>query len=267
MPWGRVDDTHYDHQKVRALPRRIRNSCVGLYWRSISWSNSKLSDGFVPTDELERMDARESEIEGLVAVGLFEPAKGGIQIHDFLDFNRSRAEILAERAAARDRMAAKRSGNVRRNNGAGSGNVQANKANVPANGRARTRIARESRPDPSRPDSESLSEEDSKPSRAGDRVDLAALLERGWKRVTPSQRRLLDEVLDRHDVTGAAWAARIIRATPPDSDPLAAVRAADSAWQRAQREGADAADADWAARKAAERVAAPAALAALADRA
>lgn len=86
-----------------------------------------------------------------------------------------------------------------------------------------------------------------------ERDDIAALLERGWRKVTKAQRRVLDEVLARHDVTGPAFAAEAIRMTPPDADPLAAVMDADRRWQAAQRAQADAAEQDWNETKAAER--------------
>lgn len=81
-------------------------------------------------------------------------------------------------------------------------------------------------------------------SRARPRVDVDALLERpGWTKVTRAQRRVLDEILTRHDVTGPEFAAEVIRATPPDQDPLEAVMAADRMWQETQRRRADAEEA------------------------
>lgn len=68
-----------------------------------------------------------------------------------------------------------------------------------------------------------------------DRPDVQALRDRGWKRVSAKQRAVLDEVLTRHDVTGPAFAAEVIRATPKDRDPLAAVMTADRMWQASQR--------------------------------
>lgn len=88
---------------------------------------------------------------------------------------------------------------------------------------------------------------------ARERADVQALLDRGWPKVTKAQRRILDEVLERHDVTGPAFAAEVIRSTPPDADPLEAVIAADRLWQDAQAERVAAEEAAWSAEKAAER--------------
>ena len=113
---------------------------------------------------------------------------------------------------------------------------------VPRDSRARVRSANPvpSRPVPSRP-TESLSRESR--AKPGERADVQALRDRGWKRVTAKQRAVLDEVLARHDVTGPAFAAEVIRLTPADADPLDAVMAADRMWQASQRKKADAEEA------------------------
>jgi hypothetical protein len=91
------------------------------------------------------------------------------------------------------------------------------------------------------------------PPASTERADVQALLDHGFKRVTAKQRRVLDEVLGRHDLTGPEFAAEAIRATPADADPLAAVMDADRRWQAAQRARADAEEAGWAGTKVEER--------------
>ena len=65
-----------------------------------------------------------------------------------------------------------------------------------------------------------------------DRPDLEAYLLLTRKAPTPRQRALLDGLLDRHDLTGPAWAADIMMRNP--TDPIGAVIEADKAW-RAER--------------------------------
>ncbi|MBX3031441.1 MAG: hypothetical protein KF809_14945 [Chloroflexi bacterium] len=98
MTWGRVDDGHYDHQKVLALPRRLRNAADGLYWRAISRCNRTLSDGLLSAGDLELVDAEPELVEALIEVGLFDrDRRGRVWVHDFLDFNKSKEEVLEER--------------------------------------------------------------------------------------------------------------------------------------------------------------------------
>lgn len=96
-------------------------------------------------------------------------------------------------------------------------------------------------------------EEIRRPSRSAappQRDDVQALLDRGWKRVSKAQRRTLDEIAERHV---AGFAAEVIRATPGELDPLAAVMSADRIWQDAERRRITADEAAWAKVKATER--------------
>lgn len=64
------------------------------------------------------------------------------------------------------------------------------------------------------------------------REDIEAYLTARGRLPTEKQQRILDDVLARHDVTGAPWAAAIILAHP--DDPIGAVISADKTW-RAER--------------------------------
>jgi hypothetical protein len=83
----------------------------------------------------------------------------------------------------------------------------------------------------------------------GEPPDVVALRDRGWKRVTAKQRAVLDEIAERHDETGHAFAAEAIRNAGPDADPLEAAMAADRAWQDSQRRRIEAEEASWQATK------------------
>jgi hypothetical protein len=124
-PWGRLDDSLYDHPKVERLPARLRNSCVGLMFRAISWSNRHLTDGFVPTATLRKLDGRASEVDALVAVGLLDPADGGVTIHDFLDYSPSAADVKKKRAEMKElgKRGGQRSAEARRFNRDASNNA------------------------------------------------------------------------------------------------------------------------------------------------
>jgi hypothetical protein len=59
----------------------------------------------------------------MVEVGLFDQVDGGYRLHDWLDYNPPREKVLAERAAAKRRMFANRSPEVRPNNTRTNGHV------------------------------------------------------------------------------------------------------------------------------------------------
>lgn len=254
MPWGRLDDSLYDHPKVERLPVDVRLAGVGLWARAISWCNRFLTDGHVPRGRIERLDGSLELADQLVAAGLFEEAATGYQVHDFLEFNDSRADVMERREKEAARQREWRKNKAKGRNGVSHAvTPSVGEADVtgvvtpsvtPLVTRFPARASRSANPGPARPGpvDESLEREDSDARPRRRRADVQALHDRGWKRVTKDQRRILDEILERHDVTGPEFAAAAIRATPDDKDPLEAVMAADRMWQAAQRRQADADD-------------------------
>jgi hypothetical protein len=277
MPWGRIDDSLYDHRKLDLLADG-RLEGVGLWAVAISWCNRHLTDGHVPTRQIERLGGTHDLAEQLVEVGLFDRSDGGYLVHDFLDFNDSKQDVLARREKEAQRKAVWRKTRMsQRDTTPRPGGTQdpsthdvpvgqAVSTDVPAghttgqmsrrDSRARDVARIPTRPDPTRP----IDSLERGSAGAGEREDVQALLDRGWAKVTAKQRKVLDEVLARHDETGAAFAAEVIRATPADVDALAAVMDADRRWQETQRRRTDAEDARWQATKADERNGAESAL-------
>jgi len=107
MAWVRIDDEFGEHPKVvsagpLALAIQIKAKC---------YASRNLTNGFVPHDVVSSFL---SGFEGLrigrkpalsvdwpaymIDAGLWEPAEGGYNIHDYLDYNPSKAEVLERRA-------------------------------------------------------------------------------------------------------------------------------------------------------------------------
>ncbi len=109
MTWLRIDDDAADHPKVIAMG----NDGFGLLVRCAAWSAKQLQDGRVPRALVLMYALGDVElIARLLTIGSLEvnpddPA-GDYLIHDFLDRNPTRAEVLAEREAARLRQAKRR---------------------------------------------------------------------------------------------------------------------------------------------------------------
>jgi hypothetical protein len=111
MPWGKLDDSFYDHPKLDKLGRQ-RMAGAGLWSVSISWCNRRLTDGYVPTDRVRLLGGTIAQAEALVKAGLFEKVDGGYQIHDFLDFNDSKEYVLSRRARDAERQRLQRASKV-----------------------------------------------------------------------------------------------------------------------------------------------------------
>lgn len=127
MPWGRVDDTLYDHPKLDLLPDEHRLAVVGLNYLAVSWCNRFLTDGAVPRDRVVRLGGTPELADLAVAAGLWENAGSGYQIHDFLVYNDSRAQVTARRQREAERKASYRASKARPN-----GTSSADEAHVPA---------------------------------------------------------------------------------------------------------------------------------------
>lgn len=177
MPWGRVDDTWYDHPKLedledeRVWPDRLAGA--GLNSLAWSWCNRFLTDGRIPRATVTKLGGTIELADLLVAVGLWEPVAGGYQIHDFLVYNDSAEQVRERRATEAARKAAWRQ--KHRPGGTPSGTPSVDERDVPAgvppsvpvgqvNGAANVppsvppsvpgfhaRASRSANPDPSRP--------------------------------------------------------------------------------------------------------------------
>lgn len=100
-----------------------------LYVASVLYSSRELTDGEIADVVLPALAAlsgvrrAKRTAEELVAIGLWERTDRGYVIHDYLDYNPSRDQVLAERGERRDarvragRAGGLRSGEVRRSKG------------------------------------------------------------------------------------------------------------------------------------------------------
>lgn len=92
MPWFRLDDSFDTHPKVLMAG----NEAIGLYIRCGTYAARNLTDGFVG-QEIVLLYGSDSLAATLVRVRLWHRAARGWTIHDFLDYNPSRDEVLSKR--------------------------------------------------------------------------------------------------------------------------------------------------------------------------
>jgi hypothetical protein len=129
MSWTKIDDGFYDHPKVL----EAGNEAIGLFCRVLSYCGKQLTDGFTP-ERVAAFLGKRRAIDKLVEVGLWECVEGGYQVHDYLDYNRSREDVEADRAGNAERQRRWRENRRNKRSNAGTDTV--------TNGR----------PDPTRPD-------------------------------------------------------------------------------------------------------------------
>lgn len=106
MPWFKLDENFANHPKVA----KAGNAATGLWVRCATYSAQYLTDGHIPVD-VAHSYGRTREIDALLAAGLWvQNGDGEYLMPDYLEYNPSKEQVLAERAANRERQARRRRG-------------------------------------------------------------------------------------------------------------------------------------------------------------
>jgi hypothetical protein len=114
MSWLELDDGILDHPKFIRAVKLGGSEAVHLWLGIRAYCGKLLTDGFVPEDMIDEVRGpkdpkrRALALEALRAAGLLDLAEGGFQMHDYLDWSKSRDKVLAARKQARDRQAKSR---------------------------------------------------------------------------------------------------------------------------------------------------------------
>lgn len=101
--WFKLDDRFGNHPKVV----QAGNAAIGLWCRCGTYCGEHLTDGHIPA-EIARMYGTPREIQTLLTTGLWVQNGTGYVMPDYLEFNPSKEQVLADRAAARERMSRRR---------------------------------------------------------------------------------------------------------------------------------------------------------------
>lgn len=109
MTWVKIDDAITEHPKFLSL------SPAGwtMWLHGIAYCSRNLSDGRIPKPMLQRLSSLSQPKKAaaeLVAAGLWHESDDAYQVHDYLDHQRSRAQVNGERAAAAERQRKHREG-------------------------------------------------------------------------------------------------------------------------------------------------------------
>jgi hypothetical protein len=94
---ARLDTGWHAHPRILQLGLQA----MGLHAWSISYCDHARSDGFIPLGAWPALPGAGAAVKALVDAELWARVEGGFMLHDYLDYNRSRAKIEAELAAKR----------------------------------------------------------------------------------------------------------------------------------------------------------------------
>src|SRR2546427_7648780 len=96
MAYLNLDDNFTDHPKIDQLS----DGAFRLHLAGLCYSAKHLTDGRVPSDRPPRLvpTFRTKHLEELLKDGLWTQHRDGYEIHDYLDWNKSRAWWEKKRA-------------------------------------------------------------------------------------------------------------------------------------------------------------------------
>ncbi|MFF5609303.1 hypothetical protein ACFY65_23430 [Streptomyces cellulosae] len=103
MPWVKLDDRFPSHRKIALLSDRA----FRLHVSAICWCAENLTDGRISDRELAlvtRVRGVKTTAKQLEDAGLWDRTEDGWVIHDYLDYNPSREQVLLERKKNAERQ-------------------------------------------------------------------------------------------------------------------------------------------------------------------
>lgn len=103
MPWVKLDDRFPSHRKIALLSDRA----FRLHVSAMCWCAENLTDGRISERELAlvtRIRGVKATAKQLEEAGLWDRTEDGWEIHDYLDYNPSREQVLAERKRNAERQ-------------------------------------------------------------------------------------------------------------------------------------------------------------------
>lgn len=101
MTWVRIDDQLPDHPKLARISARIVPHAGWLHVCALCYCSRHLTDGFVPDGIIPRLVTfgTQQSLAALQESGLWERTDGGYLLHDYLEYQPSREQVQAQRAA------------------------------------------------------------------------------------------------------------------------------------------------------------------------
>ena len=104
MAWFKVDDGLHASRKLLKIPKRNRFAAIGLWTVAGSWCADQLTDGNVPNYMITEWGGPPAAPEALTDAGLWERTHDGYVFYNWHEYQPSKQDVDAERAASRERM-------------------------------------------------------------------------------------------------------------------------------------------------------------------
>ena len=127
MTWTKLDENFADHPKILAAGPVAEL----LQIHALLYSNRNLTDGFIPASAVKHLTHGpcQPSVRRLIEVGIWTEVAGGYQIHDFLEYQPSKAKVLANR---KQKASAGQAGGLARARALATDSLQAKSKPVPS---------------------------------------------------------------------------------------------------------------------------------------
>ncbi|KUM31597.1 hypothetical protein AQ436_00205 [Arthrobacter sp. EpRS66] len=102
--WFKVDDGFHSSRKLLSIPKRHRLAAAGLWVIAGSWCGQQLTNGRVPDYMLKEWGATPATVQALLDSGLWEVESDANVFYKWHEYQPSKRDVDAERAASRERM-------------------------------------------------------------------------------------------------------------------------------------------------------------------
>lgn len=104
--YANFDLNLFHHPKMVDARAEVGSVAFALYVEAVCYARRHLTDGFIRRGVAKTLlpDAGERVIQALVDCGLWDSAEGGYQIHDYTEWNPTRADVESKRAAWNERQ-------------------------------------------------------------------------------------------------------------------------------------------------------------------
>lgn len=104
MAWFKVDDGFHSSRKLLSIPKRHRLAAAGLWVIAGSWCADQLTDGHIPDYMFKEWGATPATIQALLDSGLWERISDANVFYKWHEYQPSKEDVDADRAASRARM-------------------------------------------------------------------------------------------------------------------------------------------------------------------
>jgi hypothetical protein len=103
--WVKFENSIGGHRKSLELTEDLFLPALGMLLVTVAYCDQQRSDGYIPTKALPRIcyGDFQTSIDELVRVGYLDEVDGGYQVHNYLDWQTSAAEIEAKSEMQREK--------------------------------------------------------------------------------------------------------------------------------------------------------------------